>query len=233
MGLYGRLCPRERVKVMQSYPKGVGRMTKRFRLICLIVMLGALPLSGGTSKVSVTGFYALSSGKESVTLLGVPAEGEAKAHAIGLKVQGTSVFSPFSDVGLSYKAALSKTLLASVDGVSHDPIDDPLMLVVGVGGAYQIRPSLNMRIELGGGLDYSIQSQTESGVQTTYNMCSVTTYAEFNYAIRFNIFLNVGISISYPLGGTVRTKGGGTTTTGDVNSSVFTFAPYVGVAFSY
>lgn len=208
-------------------------MTKRIGLICLIVMFAVLPVSGGMNKVSVTGFYALSAGKESVTLLGATTQGQGKSQAIGLKVQGTSIFSPHSDTGLSYKVAVSKTLLASVDGVSHDPIDDPLMWEFGVGGAYQIRPSLNMRIELGGSLDYSIQSQTDGGIQSAYNLFSITAYGEVNYAIQLNIFLNAGISISYPLGGTVRTKVGGTAISGDVNSSVCTFAPYVGVAFSY
>ncbi len=208
-------------------------MKKRIGLICLIVMFAVLPVSGGMNKVSVTGFYALSAGKEAVTLLGVTTQGQRKSQAIGLKIQGTSIFSPYSDTGISYKVALSKTLLASFDGVSHDPIDDPLMWEFGVGGAYQIRPSLNMRIELGGGLDYSIQSQTEGGIQAAYNLFSITAYGEINYAIRFNIFLNAGISISYPLGGSVRTKVGGTTISGDVHSSVFSFAPYVGVAFSY
>ncbi|MCK9548172.1 MAG: hypothetical protein M0Q37_06630 [Sphaerochaeta sp.] len=185
------------------------------------------------NKVSVTGFYALSTGKESVTLLGVTAEGQGKSQAIGLKVQGTSIFSPSSDTGLSYKVAVSKTLLASLDGVSHDPMDDPLIWELGVGGAYQIRPSFNMRIEIGGGLDYLIQSQTEGGIQSTYNLFSITAYGEVNYAIQLHIFLNAGISISYPLGGAVRTRVGGTTISGDVNSSIFTLAPYVGVAFSY
>ncbi len=208
-------------------------MTKRIGLICLIVMFAVLPLSGGMNKVSVTGFYALSSGKESVTLLGVTAEGQGKSQAIGLKVQGTSIFSPSRDTGLSYKVAVSKTLLVSLDGVSHDPMNDPLLWELGVGVAHQIRPSLNMRIEIGGGLDYLIQSQTEGGIQSTYNLFSITTYAEVNYAIQLHIFLNAGISISYPLGGTVRTRVGETTISGDVNSSIFTFAPYVGVAFSY
>jgi len=151
-----------------------------------------------------------------------------------IKVHGTSFFSPKSNLGLSYKASGAKTLSASVGGVEYDPKDDPLMWKVGAFAAYQIPTSKAMFVELGVGAEFSSQSVTDSGVTLTVTEFSVAAYGEINYSFKTNtMFLNAGVSISYPLGGTVSGSVGGVTFSGDISSTVLTIAPYVGFTFAY
>ena len=127
-------------------------------------------------------------------------------------MHGTSFFSPKSNLGLSYKASGAKTLSASIDGVEYDPKDDPLMWKAGAFAAYQIPTSSAMFAELGVGAEFSSQSVTDSGVTLTVTEFSVAAYGEINYSFKTNnMFLNAGVSISYPLGGTVSGSVGGVT----------------------
>ncbi len=90
-----------------------------------------------------------------------------------------------------------------------------------------------MFAELGVGAEFSSQSVTDSGVTLTVTEFSVAAYGEINYFFNTNMFLNAGVSVSYPLGGTVSGSSGGVTLSGDVSSTVFTIAPYVGITFAY
>jgi hypothetical protein len=208
-------------------------MKKSFGLVFLIVVLGLLPISAGVNKVSIAGLYSMSGGKESVTMLGITSEAETKSSGIGLKVQGTSFFSPASDIGISYKISAVKTLSASADSVSIDTADIPLIWGFGVGAAYQIPTSADMFVEVGAGVDYLVQSKTSGGVTSTVNLFAIAANAEINYAINNNLFFDAGIALNYPLGGSVSASGGGTTISGDFTSSVFTFSPYIGVSIAY
>ncbi len=222
-------------------------MKKRIVLIGLIALLSSLlPLSAGVSKASVTGFYGLvkaTGDPDSVSLEGEPPFTQT-THTIGIKVQGTSFFSPTSNFGLSYKTAVSKALQSSVetaDGVSldldFDPADSPLVWEFGVGGAYQIPISLGLIFELGAGFDYLIQSANDSetlgSVTITVDMFSIDAYAEINVALSPNFFLNAGFSIRYIFKSTLRTRIFGTDLSADLDRTAFILAPYVGVAFSY
>lgn len=209
-------------------------MKKRIGLICLAILISTLPVFAGVNKVSVAASYAMSKGKESVTILGVTTESQGEMTAMGLKVQGTSFFSPMSDLGLSYKLGVLKTLSITVDGTTITDLSDvPLTWVAGVGAVYQIPATVDMFVELGVGADYSTQSQTVSGVTITNNLFSITAHAEINYAFNSDLFLNAGVAFSYPLSGTYSGSSGGITISGNFESSVSTFTPYVGLTFTY
>lgn len=208
-------------------------MRKKIGLMCLVILITVVPVFAGVNKASVAATYSLSGGKVSVTSGGVTAEVEGKETAFGIKAQGTSFFSQKSNVGLSYKLGFQKLLSSKVEGVSQDVDDEPLTWIFGVGAAYQIPATKTMFVELGAGADYSTQSETTSGVTTAISSFSIAAHAEINYAFNSNIFLNAGVGLSYPLGGTVKLSSGGSSVSQDYDSSMFTFAPYVGVTFAY
>ncbi len=209
-------------------------MKKRVGLMSIMVILALLPVFAGVNKMSVGISYAMASGTETLTFLGVTGESKSESSAIEVKVQGTSFFSPSSNLGLSYKASGAKALSVTIDGVEYDPKDDPLMWKAGAFAAYQIPTSSAMFAELGVGAEFSSQSVTDSGVTLTVTEFSVAAYGEINYSFKTNnMFLNAGVSISYPLGGTVSGSVGGVTLSGDISSTVLTIAPYVGFTFAY
>ncbi len=208
-------------------------MKKRVGLMSIMVILALLPVFAGVNKMSVGISYAMASGTETLTFLGVTGESKSESSAVEVKVQGTSFFSPSSNLGLSYKASGAKALSVTIDGVEYDPKDDPLMWKAGAFAAYQIPTSSAMFAELGVGAEFSSQSVTDSGVTLTVTEFSVAAYGEINYFFNTNMFLNAGVSVSYPLGGTVSGSSGGVTLSGDVSSTVFTIAPYVGITFAY
>ena len=208
-------------------------MKKRVGLMSIMVILALLPVFAGVNKMSVGISYAMASGTETLTFLGVTGESKSESSAIEVKVQGTSFFSPSSNLGLSYKASGAKALSVTIDGVEYDPKDDPLIWKAGAFAVYQIPTSSAMFAELGVGAEFSSQSVTDSGVTLTVTEFSVAAYGEINYFFNTNMFLNAGVSISYPLGGTVSGSSGGVTLSGDVSSTVFTIAPYVGITFAY
>lgn len=208
-------------------------MKKRVGLMSIMVILALLPVFAGVNKMSVGISYAMASGTETLTFLGVTGESKSESSAVEVKVQGTSFFSPSSNLGLSYKASGAKALSVTIDGVEYDPKDDPLIWKAGAFAAYQIPTSSAMFAELGVGAEFSSQSVTDSGVTLTVTEFSVAAYGEINYFFNTNMFLNAGVSVSYPLGGTVSGSSGGVTFSGDVSSTVFTIAPYVGITFAY
>ncbi|MDY0303962.1 MAG: hypothetical protein RBQ65_04830 [Sphaerochaeta sp.] len=206
-------------------------MRKRIGLMCLVILITVVPVFAGVNKASVAATYALSGGKKSVA--GITPETERKETAFGVKAQGTSFFSQKSNVGLSYKLGFLKPLTETVGSVKKDIDDGPLTWLFGVGAAYQIPATKTMFVELGAGADYSTNSTTSSITTTTISIFSIAAHAEINYAFNSNIFLNAGVGLSYPLGGTVKLSSGGSSVSQDYDSSMFMFAPYVGVTFAY
>jgi len=105
------------------------------------------------------------------------------------------------------------------------------MWKAGAYAAYQIPASKAMFVELGVGAEFSSFSITYSGATLKATEFSVAAYGEINYSFKTNnMFLNAGVSISYPLGGTVS---GSVGVSGDISSTVLTIAPYVGFTFAY
>jgi len=204
-------------------------MNKRIAMAGLIILLALFPLAAAVGTVSVTGLYTLSSGTETLTSF----DYESKASDIAVKVQGTSYFSQTSPFGLSYMASGSKRLSASMNGVSNDPGDEPWAWAFGVGGTVRIRKGTEMSFEVGAGVEYSIASRQVLGTLIDLRQAAATGYGQVNYELLHHILLSTGVSVRYPLWGESRSQVGGITVLGAFDSTVLSFAPYVGLSFEY
>jgi hypothetical protein len=207
-------------------------MNKRVVMIVLFAILASLSLSAGIGTVTVTGFYTMATGTETY-YIGAPFESESKFNDVGVKVQGTSFFSPASPFGLSYMASASKTLSSTMNGVAYDATADPWTWAFGGGAAFRISKSSEMYFEVGAGVEYAFRIKTLGGSTVDIRQLSATGHAHINYALLHNIFLSTGVSVSYPLWGENRVPVGGLTALGDYTSTVITIAPSVGLSFTY
>ncbi len=207
-------------------------MNKRVVMIGLFVLLASLSLSGGIGTVTVTGFYTMAAGTETY-YIGAPFESESKFNDFGVKVQGTSFFSPTSPFGLSYAASASKTLSSTMNGTAYDATSDPWAWAFGGGVTFRISKSSEMYFEVGAGVEYAFRAKTMGGSSIDIRQLSATGQALINYALLGNIFLSTGVSVSYPLWGENRLPVGGLTALGEYTSTVVTFAPSVGFSVAY
>lgn len=203
-------------------------MEKRICFISLLFLISLVPVSAGVNKVSLAAAYVVTQGEDALSILGTSSKAEGKWISLGLTIQGTSFFSRRSDTGIFYKTSLIAPIDFLPERNDKDFNEDALIWDLGAGVALQ-----EDVLEIGAGLEYSLQITTDEKVTKTVHTFAIGLYAEMNFYMDSKSCLIAGISLSFPLFKTMSANGSGIKAPGKYDFLLVTYAPYVGVSYTY
>ena len=208
-------------------------MKKRICFISLLLLISLVPVSAGVNRVSLATSYIVTQGEDALSILGTTSKAEGKWHSVGLTLQGTTLFSHWSDAGIFYKTSLITPFGFNSERSTKNFNEDALIWDLGAGAAYQME-FIDGFAEIGAGLDYSLQVSDDEKVTKTAHAFAVGLYAELNmYMNSESVTLFAGISLSFPLIRTMSAKGSGITAPGTYYFQLVTYAPYFGFSYTY
>ncbi len=202
-------------------------MKKKGIILLIIVITIIAPLSAAIDKVSIGATYAM----ETITRgdSGV----EEKINSAGMIVNGSSFFSPLSDVGIKYWLGVRKIVDWQDGATKVDVTNTPPYVDAGAAFVYQAPVNLDIFIEVGAGFQYSILSKEALGITVSLGTFYANAFAEFSYAFNDSLFLTAGVLAGYPLYVDGEIKIGAKSWTGQDSAKGLYLAPYAGISFAY
>lgn len=209
---------------------------KKVFMVCLLILLAAIPAFSANNQIGVVTGPAFFFGKMNSTSSGVTTSESYNTVDYTIGIRGANYFTKY--VGIGYGADLYIPISNKTEGVDTKSSTPAYYFDVSVNvqGKYDISSALAVTGGLGVSYQYGSRSMTGTGYTYKFAMSYFKLFADLgvSYTITNNVLLNGGLRIATPLTTNVTISAtGGSVSISAIKARGVSILPYVGVAYAY